>query len=49
MDAPPGALVSHEADVFEAATLDEARPSLERIAQRWDEALLRLKAAVEED
>ena len=29
------------------APLDRARHSLELIAQRWDEALLRLKAAVE--
>jgi len=34
---------------LEAAPLDEARRSLERISQRWDEALGRLKAAVEED
>lgn len=34
---------------LEAAPLDEARRSLELIAERWDEALLRLKAAVEED
>ena len=33
----------------EPAPLDRARRSLERIAQRWDEALLRLRAAVEED
>jgi len=32
-----------------AERLDEARRSLERIAQRWDEALLRLRAAVEEE
>ena len=31
------------------APLDEARQSLERIAQRWDEALRRLKEAVEEE
>jgi DNA-binding transcriptional ArsR family regulator len=34
---------------LEAARLEEARRSLERIAERWDEALLRLKAVVEED
>jgi DNA-binding transcriptional ArsR family regulator len=34
---------------LEAAPLEEARRSLERISERWDEALLRLKAAVEED
>ena len=34
---------------IEAAPLDEARRSLERISQGWDEALGRLKAAVEED
>ena len=34
---------------LEAAPLEEARRSLERIAERWDEALLRLKAAVEEE
>jgi DNA-binding transcriptional ArsR family regulator len=34
---------------LEAAPLEEARRSLERISQRWDEALQRLKAAVEED
>jgi DNA-binding transcriptional ArsR family regulator len=33
---------------LEAARLEEARRSLERIAERWDEALLRLKAVVEE-
>jgi DNA-binding transcriptional ArsR family regulator len=32
-----------------AERLDEARRSLERIAQRWDDALLRPKAAVEEE
>src|SRR5262245_53158455 len=32
---------------LETARLDEARRSLDAIAQRWDEALLRLKAAVE--
>lgn len=32
---------------LEAAGLDEARRSLEQIAQFWDEALLRLKAVVE--
>ena len=31
------------------APLDDARQSLERIAQRWDEALRRLKEAVEEE
>ena len=34
---------------LQAAPLDQARRSLERISQRWDEALERLKAAVEED
>jgi DNA-binding transcriptional ArsR family regulator len=34
---------------LEATPLDEARRSLERISQRWDEALGRLKAAVEGD
>jgi DNA-binding transcriptional ArsR family regulator len=34
---------------LEALPLDEARRSLDLISQRWDEALLRLKAAVEED
>jgi len=34
---------------LEAAPLAEARRSLERIAQRWDEALGRLKAALEGD
>jgi DNA-binding transcriptional ArsR family regulator len=34
---------------LEAAPLDAARRSLERISQRWDEALGRLKAAVEGD
>lgn len=34
---------------LDPAPLDEARRSLERIAERWDEALQRLKAAVEED
>ena len=34
---------------LEAAPLDEARRSLELMSQRWDEALGRLKAAVEED
>ena len=34
---------------LEPAPLDEARRSLERIAERWDEALGRLKAALEED
>jgi len=34
---------------LQPAHLEEARRSLERIAQRWDEALLRLKAIVEED
>jgi DNA-binding transcriptional ArsR family regulator len=34
---------------LEAARLDEARRSLDLIAQRWDEALLRMKATVEED
>jgi DNA-binding transcriptional ArsR family regulator len=34
---------------LEGAQLEEARRSLERISRRWDEALLRLKAVVEED
>jgi len=34
---------------LQAAPLDEARRSLERISERWDEALRRLKTAVEED
>ncbi len=34
---------------LERAPLDEARRSLEKIAERWDEALQRLKAVVEED
>jgi DNA-binding transcriptional ArsR family regulator len=34
---------------FEPAHLDEARRALEAISQQWDQALLRLKAAVEED
>ena len=34
---------------LEPALLDEARRSLERIAQRWDEALSRLRSMVEED
>lgn len=34
---------------LDAARLDEARQSLARIAARWDEALGRLKAALEED
>ncbi len=34
---------------LEAAPLAEARRSLERISQRWDKALGRLKAAVEAD
>lgn len=33
---------------FEPAHLDEARRALEAISQQWDQALLRLKAAVEE-
>lgn len=33
---------------LDAAPLDAARRSLEQIAQRWDDALDRLKAAVEE-
>jgi len=32
---------------FEPARLDEARQSLDAIARQWDQALLRLKAAVE--
>jgi DNA-binding transcriptional ArsR family regulator len=34
---------------LEAGPLDEARRSLELVARRWDEALQRLKAAVEKD
>lgn len=34
---------------LERAPLDEARRSLERISELWDDALARLKAAVEED
>jgi DNA-binding transcriptional ArsR family regulator len=34
---------------LERASLDEARRSLERFSQRWDEALQRLKVAVEEE
>ncbi|HLX08382.1 MAG TPA: metalloregulator ArsR/SmtB family transcription factor [Thermoanaerobaculia bacterium] len=34
---------------LQAEPLDEARRSLERISQRWDEALGRLQAAVEGD
>lgn len=34
---------------LQRAPLDEARRSLERIAQRWDEALARLRAFVEEE
>ncbi len=34
---------------LEAGPLDEARRSLERISQWWDEALERLKAAMEGD
>jgi DNA-binding transcriptional ArsR family regulator len=34
---------------LERGPLDEARRSLESIAQQWDEALLRLKEAVERD
>jgi DNA-binding transcriptional ArsR family regulator len=34
---------------LEPEPLDEARRSLARIAQRWDEALVRLKSIVEED
>ncbi len=34
---------------LEAAPFDEARRSLERISECWDEALGRLKTAVEED
>lgn len=33
---------------FEPARIDQARRSLEAIAQQWDEALQRLKALVEE-
>lgn len=33
---------------FEPSRLSEARQSLERIAQQWDQALQRLKLAVEE-
>jgi hypothetical protein len=32
---------------LELARLDEARRSLELIAEQWDQALLRLKRAVE--
>lgn len=32
---------------FEPSRLDEARNSLDAIARQWDQALLRLKAAVE--
>jgi DNA-binding transcriptional ArsR family regulator len=32
---------------FESSRLDEARRSLESIARQWDQALARLKAAVE--
>ena len=32
---------------LERARLDDARRALDRVAQRWDEVLLRLKAAVE--
>ena len=32
---------------LKAAPLDEARRSLERMSQRWDEALQRLKASIE--
>ncbi len=34
---------------LDRSRLEEARRSLERIAERWDEALDRLKAAVEEE
>lgn len=34
---------------LDSAPLDEARRSLESIARQWDDALLRLKAAVEEE
>ena len=34
---------------IEPVPLDEARRSLDLIARRWDEALLRMKATVEED
>lgn len=34
---------------IDGVPLDEARRSLEVIARRWDESLLRMKAAVEED
>ncbi|RKE35971.1 ArsR family transcriptional regulator [Paraburkholderia sp. BL23I1N1] len=34
---------------FEPAHLDEARRALEAISRQWDQALLSLKAAVEED
>jgi DNA-binding transcriptional ArsR family regulator len=34
---------------LEAGPLDDARRSLDVLAQRWDEALLRMKAAVEGD
>ena len=34
---------------LEAAPLEEARRSLERIAERWDEALIRLKTTLEDE
>lgn len=34
---------------IEPVPLDEARRSLDLIARRWDEALLRMKVTVEED
>jgi DNA-binding transcriptional ArsR family regulator len=34
---------------LQPAPLEDARRSLERIAQRWDEAIERLRAIVEED
>jgi hypothetical protein len=33
---------------FEPAHLDDAQRALEAISQQWDQALLRLKAVVEE-
>ena len=34
---------------LERAPLDEARRSLDEVARRWDEALLRLKTALEDE
>src|SRR5262249_37564724 len=33
---------------LEGARLDDARPALDRVAERWDEVLLRLKSALED-